>query len=66
MKVHVTVVAIGAHKYDAFVGHGIDELVAQRGAVGCSPLGQSPTVVDDQSLSIRFRDALHPIVCIQC
>ncbi|MDG2311068.1 MAG: hypothetical protein P8L64_01635 [Flavobacteriales bacterium] len=64
VKIHVAVVAIGTHKHDSFVGHGIDELVAQGTSVRCSPLRQTPAVVDDQTFPVGYRNALHPIICI--
>ena len=61
VKVAVAVVAVGADKHHAFLRQVVDELVAQCGAVGRAPLGQSPAVVDDQTLAIGLRHASHPL-----
>ena len=65
MEVHVTVVSVGAYKYNPLFRQPIDELTAQRTAVRCAPLRKAPAVVDDQALPIGFGDVLHPREGIQ-
>ena len=61
VEIAVAVVSVGADEHHAILRQGIDELVAQCGAVGRAPLGQPPTVVDDQTLAIGLRHTSHPL-----
>ena len=65
VEIAVAVVAVGADEHHTILRQGVDELVAQCGAVGRPPLGQSPAVVDDQTLAIGLRHTSHPLKRVQ-